>query len=702
MYRNYLRLQVLFLHVCTKVLRHVVEHFAKEEWGGVLEDFNLANFIKTKVDILKDLQRRKILNKSQVEAIENGQYQEWDITLLAVVLLNMVQMEPHERAAVESIRTERNNIQHSSNVEVNDANYYTIWTNVTNSIRLLASVSGPDFKADIEKYLKTTEQLDEPGEPWKTVIMELLKESKMNLILQKLNELDKNVQSIHKKISSEPGSLTPKNQCDINIENNSRIFMENLMKKPSFKTKRSVLEQAKSFLTNEKVVVLTSYKEDLVMSILKDIVMCFQKEMRNVTLLNTTSEWKSVSPNDTGLIILKNITGPWSKRELTETHTIDKWTYLFDAIHARAEGSSMSVAIVLKKTHLDEITSKLCDHKILKNVVEIRVRDAAPGPLPDQSQTPSAGTSDDVILRKKDQHLNKLGVNVDDTNKPRNSYKLVTDNSTSHSFISCILVSSAQDCIVVVDVWTSCIKLFHTEQQKPHAEVDCKLKNWNDPWAVAEVPNTQQFAVTFPKDNKIRMFELTKTFTFTVCRNFQTIQTVADCRGICSLEGYLVVSFGTAGDCREHGMIQIVALTGDVYKQIDHKGGEPLFNNPKYLVLSPEKNLIHVSDKSKNKIITIDFEGTVWSEIDIQRPGCVIADPSTGGLYICSKATTNLFQACCETDTCFDVDAQHFGKEPVAMAFDRAKQCLHLAFRGSPEIMEYAINTNSQSRKVEL
>ncbi|XP_052784572.1 uncharacterized protein LOC128220276 isoform X2 [Mya arenaria] len=695
MYRNYLRLQVLFLQICTKVLRHALEYFANKESGGDLKEFNFAGFINTKLDILKDLQHQKDITNTQVKAFKRGQNQEWDISLLAVVLLNMVQLGAKERAAVESIRKERNSIQHLNNCEVNDDSYKTIRDTVSNQLRLLASVAGPDFKAEIEIDLKTAEQLDAPGEPWITVFKEQLNESKMNLeVLQRLDSIDMNLQSLKEQRIPESGSSVPNNQCNTRIENNSSIFIETLMESPTFKIRRPLLQQSETFLTNQKVVVLTGHKKELVMSVLKYIVIGYPKEMKNVALVNTTSDWSSVSPENTGLIILKNIAGPWEKKESTKRHMLDKWINMFDEIHARAKGTSMSVAIVLKKSHLNEIKS-LCDHKLLQNVVEIGVRDAAPDQRLIQSRIPSAGTDPESIFKEKDQRKTKLKMDKDDINAPTNLCKLVTSNTTSHSYISFILVSTAQDYIIVLDVWNWSIKLFDTEEHKLHSEINCNSKNWKEPWAVAELPNAQQFAVTFPKDNTIRMFRLTKEYRFPVLRNIpsDTIQTAAaDCRGICSLEGYLVVSFGTAGDCCEHGIIQILKLTGEVYQQIDHKDGEPLFNNPKYLEMSTGKNLIHVSDEGKNKIITIDFEGIVWSEIDIQRPGYVVADPTKDDLLICSKDSRNLFQASCETDQCFEFETQHMQEEPIALAFDRDNQCLFVAFRGSPDVLKYPIN----------
>ncbi|XP_052766426.1 uncharacterized protein LOC128207516 [Mya arenaria] len=136
--------------------------------------------------------------------------------------------------------------------------------------------------------------------------MELLKESKMNPeVLQRLDAIDMNLQSLREQRISESGSSAPKNQCDTRIEKNRSIFIETLMKKPTFKIRRPLLERSETFLTNQKVVVLTGHKEELVMSVLKYIVMGYQKENKNVALLNNTSDWKSVSLENTGLIIFE-------------------------------------------------------------------------------------------------------------------------------------------------------------------------------------------------------------------------------------------------------------------------------------------------------------------------------------------------------------------------------------------------------------
>ncbi|WAR27683.1 hypothetical protein MAR_013387 [Mya arenaria] len=99
-------------------------------------------------------------------------------------------------------------------------------------------VAGPDFKAEIEIDLKTAEQLDAPGEPWITVFKEQLNESKMNLeVLQRLDSIDMNLQSLKEQRIPESGSSVPNNQCNTRIERTDpeSIFKEKDQRKTKLK-----------------------------------------------------------------------------------------------------------------------------------------------------------------------------------------------------------------------------------------------------------------------------------------------------------------------------------------------------------------------------------------------------------------------------------------------------------------------------------
>ena len=159
-------------------------------------------------------------------------------------------------------------------------------------------------------------------------------------------------------------------------------------------------------------------------------------------------------------------------------------------------------------------------------------------------------------------------------------------------------------------------------------------------WDMAMVDSTT-FAVTIPDTEKIVIVKLRET---SLCAE-RVIKTNSFCYGVCSIEGFLVVTV-------KGGYVKILTKAGEVVASIRHNAhGEILFQDPQYIATNPDQNEFYVTDFGLNTVTALALTGVkidpsprfVFYHSELKNPTGIDVD-SKGYIYVCGFASHNVIQ----------------------------------------------------------
>lgn len=139
---NLARLSRIVLGPCTDVLRAIL--------GKEIPQSSLSQTVKT---FLAKAPNKKttLITKEQESLINTGNYSDFDISLLYVLLRNITKIPPHIKkwgktpkrcdrsvsANIERIRLIRNDLGHISKISISDHTFNTTWQEISDIVREL-------------------------------------------------------------------------------------------------------------------------------------------------------------------------------------------------------------------------------------------------------------------------------------------------------------------------------------------------------------------------------------------------------------------------------------------------------------------------------------------------------------------------------------------------------------------------------------
>lgn len=140
---NLARLSRIVLGPCTDVLRAIL---GKE----MIPLLSLSQTVKTFL-AKAPKQKTTLITKEQESLINTGNYSDFDISLLYVLLRNITKIPPHIKkwgktpkrcdrsvsANIERIRLIRNDLGHISKISISDHTFNTTWQDISDIVREL-------------------------------------------------------------------------------------------------------------------------------------------------------------------------------------------------------------------------------------------------------------------------------------------------------------------------------------------------------------------------------------------------------------------------------------------------------------------------------------------------------------------------------------------------------------------------------------
>lgn len=192
--------------------------------------------------------------------------------------------------------------------------------------------------------------------------------------------------------------------------------------------------------------------------------------------------------------------------------------------------------------------------------------------------------------------------------------------------------------LVTVDINNRRIKLYD-----PHLKCCSFVHVEHRPFDICAIDN--HLYVTFPKKKLIQ--KLTVTWQI-VCIKRKLLKrlmfpTEGESRGIVAYNKDLIVSakFLTHADTEiteSTWQIQIISTDGRVKRRIAHRSeGSALFNDAKYIALTPSKHELVVSEAEDNRIKCLDIKtGELTFNHDMDDPRGVTCDKH-GNIYVLGK-----------------------------------------------------------------
>ncbi|KAL4216398.1 hypothetical protein ACF0H5_024124 [Mactra antiquata] len=174
---------------------------------------------------------------------------------------------------------------------------------------------------------------------------------------------------------------------------------------------------------------------------------------------------------------------------------------------------------------------------------------------------------------------------------------LVSTNEDKSDCCITGMTKNTPDTLVLTDHYNKCIKVVDVNNKV----VTSTLSFGDDvPWDITSVSNTE-VAVTIPYSQYIQF--VTTSNRLEKSRN---INTIGHCHGICYHQDKLIVTYCFPGK------LEILDMKGKVLKSITtDTTGKDIFSRPYYVQVY--KNLIYLSDRSKNSIIMIDLNSEIIS-----------------------------------------------------------------------------------------
>ena len=151
--------------------------------------------------------------------------------------------------------------------------------------------------------------------------------------------------------------------------------------------------------------------------------------------------------------------------------------------------------------------------------------------------------------------------------------------------------------------------------------------------------------VTYPKRKLIQKFRVTCKMGCIRRKllNKHTFPTEGECRGIVSYTNDLIISlkFPTHANMRltdSTWQIQIISIEGEVKRRFMHDSeGSALFQDARYIALTPSKREIVVSEAEDNRIKCLDMRtGELTFNHQMEDPKGVVCDKS-GNIYVLGR-----------------------------------------------------------------
>ena len=168
--------------------------------------------------------------------------------------------------------------------------------------------------------------------------------------------------------------------------------------------------------------------------------------------------------------------------------------------------------------------------------------------------------------------------------------------------------------------------------------------NLSGPWTTWDITETRTdlLAATLPYKHKVQFVSVTGSKLATG----RQLEVSGYCHGMAYNQGRLIISY-----CRP-AYIEILSMDGDVLHSFrDDNNGQPLFEWPHHITLSPDKTLIYVSDYEKHSVTCMTADGEVvatYKDQQLERPQGLVCDMD-GAVCVCcwSNGTLHVLSPRC-------------------------------------------------------
>lgn len=158
---NYHRLVEVIAGLCPSVLSATMYKYAQMDDPAFT---SMAKYMEKNKSVVTRLHEKRKLTKFQYDMVTSGQSDvKWDVSIWAALLIGFYgntrtrKLTVHEKAAIESIRTQRNNLQHkATSGDIDEKSFNAIWASLETQLICLASQSNRhNFPTKVKEKLET-------------------------------------------------------------------------------------------------------------------------------------------------------------------------------------------------------------------------------------------------------------------------------------------------------------------------------------------------------------------------------------------------------------------------------------------------------------------------------------------------------------------------------------------------------------------
>ncbi|XP_052762323.1 uncharacterized protein LOC128204966 isoform X1 [Mya arenaria] len=439
----------------------------------------------------------------------------------------------------------------------------------------------------------------------------------------------------------------------------------------SYKIGGDFITKAKGTLKDKKTLALVGSKDHLIMSVIKDIAIDGDFQQHTL-ILSRPGDIKHIDTDYVKLVIL---------RILPNTSEFDMLT--FDTLHAMAKENAIQVVVTFESSTFNKFLEKFNGgHPLLKYRMVACARDGVKEEddvkdgIVDIVQTEQSGSREKTSYRRSGSVVTMYNpVNSDrkmskiETKPPPIKLKFEKKmhlKGDRRSFISGICFVD-DDMLVAADAFGKCLHMvcISDDSQRPHRT----LTGEDDPWDVTAVNRDSQtfVAVTFHKAKSIRFYSVQNqpgSIRLNKEDNSRTINTESKCRGIANLQDTKLIVC-----CEDPCSVKVFDIQSRAVLQ-SFQNENLILHEPKHVALSSNfDNFVHIIDKAETssgcRIITMTFDGKVWSEVKLAdaRGIAIYTETGTKNAYpvVCSRGNekskkAGMYQIDMNSDTATEIN----------------------------------------------
>ncbi|XP_045178139.2 uncharacterized protein LOC123538236 [Mercenaria mercenaria] len=394
---KYHRLIVFVVDICPDPLRKLFEQLAKKDTSPGSAFTTLDAYMNFRKSDVNQLKLKKLIRNNQYDLIYPNtggiDMEQWDITLLATLLLNLFTLPKCDKISVENLRSYRNDLQHKpATQQVSDNEFNILWSQLTtHTLRIASQVGGSaEVKALSDRIAEASVQnmpaLGNTLQKWF-----LDSNSEMRYELQSIKETNECCQNILNGATVPcigPSGEKVKRMKTVDhilkkLQENFAITMKTELPNEFVPTQE--IADVKAKLRHNHRVVVTGYGSTRYLQIALEAIKSIHVDIERCVEMTEADDWRHIDPADVDVVLCKF---PFGRIEL-QRDRVEKMINVYDSMMYTStqenEDDVVLDIVIVSELQILQKAVEYFNHGILKEDDIVRVYGVEGGNVADKA-----------------------------------------------------------------------------------------------------------------------------------------------------------------------------------------------------------------------------------------------------------------------------------------------------------------------------